>query len=78
MNSVITHVILPAIGSVCVECFSRGHIAGLSRSPAEVYSFGVTKTSGPAGLGRGHEECDDRRYGVGQVAAINPSDNDDS
>ena len=43
MNSGITHVILPAIGSVCVECFSRGHIAGLSLFPAEVYSFGVTK-----------------------------------
>ena len=43
MNSAITHAILPTIVSVCVECFSRGHIAGLSLSPAEVYSFGVTK-----------------------------------
>jgi len=43
MNSIITRVILPGIGPVCPECFSRGHIAALPLSPNEVYSFGVTE-----------------------------------
>jgi hypothetical protein len=43
MSSIITSVILPGIGPVCPECFSRGHIAALPLSPNEVYSFGVTE-----------------------------------
>src|SRR5712692_2486134 len=43
MSCIITRVILPGIGPVCPECFSRGHIAALPLSPKEVYSFGVTE-----------------------------------
>ena len=43
MNVNLTHVVLPGIGPVCAECFSRGHIGALSLSPGEVYSFGVTE-----------------------------------
>ena len=43
MRSIITRVILPGLGPVCPECFSRGHIAALSLSPGEVCSFGVTE-----------------------------------
>ena len=43
MSSIITRVILPGIGPVCPECFSRGHIAASPLSPKEVYSFGVTE-----------------------------------
>src|SRR5207302_1733467 len=43
MSSIITRVILPGIGPVCPECFSRGYIAALPLSPKEVYSFGVTE-----------------------------------
>jgi len=43
MSSIITRVILPGLGPVCPECFSRGHIAALRLSPNEVYSFGVTE-----------------------------------
>jgi len=43
MSSIITSVILPGLGPVCPECFSRGHIAALRLSPKEVYSFGVTE-----------------------------------
>ncbi len=40
MSSIITHVILPGLGPVCPECFSRGHIAALPLNPGEVYSTG--------------------------------------
>jgi hypothetical protein len=43
MNSVISSVILPGIGRVCPECFSRGYVGPLSLGPAEVYSFGVAE-----------------------------------
>ncbi len=43
MSSIITRVILPGLGPVCPECFSRGDIAALPLSPKEVYSFGVTQ-----------------------------------
>ncbi len=43
MSSIITSVILPGLGPVCPECFSRGHIGALRLSPKEVYSFGVTE-----------------------------------
>jgi len=43
MSSIITSVILPGLGPVCPECFSRGHVATLGLSPKEVYSFGVTE-----------------------------------
>lgn len=39
MSSIITHVILPGLGPVCPECFSRGHIAAFSLAPGEVYSY---------------------------------------
>ena len=29
VSSIITRVILPGIGPVCPECFSRGHLAAL-------------------------------------------------
>ena len=43
MSSIITHVILPGLGPVCPECFSRGHIAAFSLAPGEVYSYGITE-----------------------------------
>ena len=43
MSSIITHVILPGLGPVCPECFSRGHIAALPLTPGEVYSYGITE-----------------------------------
>jgi len=43
MSAINTSVILPGLGPVCPECFSRGHIAALPLSPKEVYSFGVTE-----------------------------------
>ena len=45
MPSIITRVILPGIGSVCPECFSRGHIPALRLPPGEVYSFGLSVPS---------------------------------
>jgi len=43
MSAIITSVILPGLGPVCPECFSRGHVATVGLSPKEVYSFGVTE-----------------------------------
>ena len=43
MSSIITHVILPGLGPVCPECFSRGHIGPPFLAPGEVYSFGITE-----------------------------------
>ena len=43
MSSIITHVILPGLGPVCPECFSRGHVGALPVAPGEVYSFGITE-----------------------------------
>ena len=42
MNSIISSVILPGVGPVCPECFSRGYVGPLSLGPKEVYSFGVS------------------------------------
>ncbi len=39
----ITRVILPGLGAVCAECFSRGHVAALPLRVPEVYSFGLTE-----------------------------------
>ncbi len=41
MTSIISSVILPGLGPVCPECFSRGYIGPLSLGPREIYSFGV-------------------------------------
>ena len=43
MSSIITNVILPGLGPVCPECFSRGHIAAFPLAPGEVYSYGTTE-----------------------------------
>ena len=43
MDSIISRVILPGVGSVCPECLSRGHLPALRLSPREVYSFGLTE-----------------------------------
>jgi len=43
MSSIISSVILPGLGPVCPECFSRGHIGTLPGRPREVFSFGVTR-----------------------------------
>ena len=43
MSSIITHVILPGLGPVCPECFSRGHVGALPMAPGEVYSYGITQ-----------------------------------
>ena len=43
MSSIITHVILPGLGPVCPECFSRGHLGALPVAPGEVYSYGITE-----------------------------------
>ena len=42
MNSAVSHVILPGLGSVCPECFSRGHIGTLPLTVPETYTFGIT------------------------------------
>ena len=39
----ITRVILPGVGAVCPECFSRGHVAALPVKVPEVYSFGFSQ-----------------------------------
>ncbi len=39
----IARVIVPGLGSVCPECFSRGHVAALPHGVPEVYSFGLTE-----------------------------------
>ena len=41
----ITRVILPGVGPVCPECFSRGHVAALPLQIGEVYSFEMTEPS---------------------------------
>jgi hypothetical protein len=43
MSSIITHVILPGLGPVCPECFSRGHVGALPVTPGEFYSYGITE-----------------------------------
>ncbi len=43
MNSIISSVVLPGLGPVCPECFSRGYVSALQLSPKEVYSFGMTE-----------------------------------
>ncbi len=43
MDSIISRVILPGVGSVCPECLSRGHVPALPLTPREVYSFGVSE-----------------------------------
>ena len=43
MNSVISRVILPGLGSVCPECFSRGRIGEIPLAVPETYTFGVTE-----------------------------------
>jgi hypothetical protein len=43
MSSIITRVILPGLGPVCPECFSRGHVGALSLAPGEVYSYGIAE-----------------------------------
>ena len=43
MNSVVSHVILPGLGSVCPECFSRGHVGEFRLEVPETYTFGVTE-----------------------------------
>jgi hypothetical protein len=42
MPSVISTVILPGLGFVCPECFSRGFIGDLALDGHEVYSFSMT------------------------------------
>lgn len=37
--SIITHVILPGVGSVCPECLSRGHVPAWPLPSGEVYTF---------------------------------------
>jgi hypothetical protein len=43
MNSIISHVILPGLGEVCPECFSRGHVGALPVRAPETYTFGITQ-----------------------------------
>jgi hypothetical protein len=38
----IAVVILPCVGRVCPECFSRGHVAAMPLKVPELYSFGFT------------------------------------
>src|SRR4030095_10018830 len=40
--SAISSVIVPGLGPVCPECFSRGHIAAFPLAHREVYSFSLT------------------------------------
>src|SRR5262245_5773939 len=42
MNSAISRIILPRLGSVCPECFSRGHIGNMPLAVPETYTFGTT------------------------------------
>src|SRR3954454_7885357 len=39
MYSAMTHVILPGLGSVCPECFSRGHVRSFPVVTPETYAF---------------------------------------
>lgn len=43
MDYIISSVILPGLGPVCPECFSRGYVGPLSLGPKEIYSFGVSE-----------------------------------
>ena len=43
MNYIISSVILPGLGPVCPECFSRGYVGPLLLGPKEVYSFEVSE-----------------------------------
>ena len=43
MNVNTTRIVLPGLGPVCAECFSRGHIAAFPVMPGEVYSFRLTE-----------------------------------
>src|SRR5216683_486410 len=52
MSSIITNVILPGLGPVCPEYFSRGHIPAFRLAPGEVYSYGIGEPQAPTGLGR--------------------------
>jgi hypothetical protein len=45
MSSVLSPVMLPGLGSVCPECFSRGHVAAMALSVPETYTFGITEPS---------------------------------
>ena len=42
MTGIITTVILPGLGSVCPECFSRGFVGGLPINGSEIYTFSMT------------------------------------
>jgi hypothetical protein len=52
MTGYISQVILPGIGPVCPECFSRGHVGGRLALPAggELYTFTFLTPDGPAEL----------------------------
>ncbi len=42
MTGIISTVILPGLGSVCPECFSRGFVGELPIDGREIYSFWMT------------------------------------
>ncbi len=51
MNVKVTRIVLPRLGPMCAECFSRGHIAAFPVAPGEVHSFGTepqAQLDGPA------------------------------
>ena len=52
MTGSISQVILPGIGPVCPECYSRGHVGGGLALPlgGEVYTFTFLTPEGPAEL----------------------------
>jgi hypothetical protein len=52
MTGSISRVVLPGIGPVCLECYSRGHVGGELALPTgrEVYTFTFLTPDGPAEL----------------------------
>ncbi len=42
MTGIITTVILPGVGSFCLECFSRGFVGELPINGREIYTFSMT------------------------------------
>ena len=45
MSSMISHVILPGLGAVCPECFSRGYVGAMPLVIPETYTFGIAQPS---------------------------------
>ena len=45
MSSIISHVMLPGLGPVCPECFSRGHVGAIPLAIPETYTFGISQPS---------------------------------